>query len=217
MEASEEVMALVIVAMIALPSILLLLCILEESPVSTGKSFEELPVFCGMFSTSDVFGNAMASLICFFFCAIVLFGFAGFAGGWYVVLRGSQMSSPEGTSVGEMSGGYAFVQMTAHGLSSFGGMATSGGLSTATAGGIAAFLAPKNKTAPTMLKASAGVPTSHAQTSAQAAPKVAAPKVAAPKVAAPKERTPLVITDGPNGLEAVPLKKKSGTGQKKLQ
>jgi len=189
MAGSEEMMALIVVVMIALPSILLLLCILEESPVSTNKSFEDVPVFCGLFSTADVFGNAMASLICFFFSAIVLFGFAGFAGGWYAVLRGNQIAQPEGTSVSEMTGGYALVQVAAHGLSSFGSIATSGGLSTAASGGIAAFLQPKKQPTPAMPKATAGAPTGS-------------------KLAMPKEEAPVVIADGPNGLQVRPLKKK---------
>lgn len=119
-DTSTEVLALAVVVMIAAPSILLMMCILEECPVSPKSSLEDTPIFCGMFSTADIFGNAAASLMCFFFVVIALFGFAGMAGGWYMVARGSVAAE------GDMDLGFAFLQSHQHGLSHFGSGAHDG-------------------------------------------------------------------------------------------
>lgn len=108
-----ELYALVIVGVIAIPSILLMLCILEECQVDMKDSLENAPIFCFQFSTADVFGNATASLMCFFFLVIVLFGCAGTAGGWYMVWRGT-VASDSGLGLSDLTNGVAFLQNGTH-------------------------------------------------------------------------------------------------------
>lgn len=119
---ATEISALMVVGMIAAPSILLLLCVLDECPVGPKDPLEDAPVLLG-FSVSDVFGNATGSLVCFFFVVFVLFTFSSLAGFWAVNFRGLVASDyGGGANVGALSYGYGFVQTHKHGLSRFGSM-----------------------------------------------------------------------------------------------
>merc|ERR1719476_136179 len=65
---------------------------------SGGDSLDEIPFFCCVWSTTDVFGQACGTLICLFFVVIVLFGFSSFAASVYTVYRGNQAWSAGGSS-----------------------------------------------------------------------------------------------------------------------
>merc|ERR1719456_1494066 len=87
MDIWSEIVALMVVFLVAVPAIFLMCCILDECPVRSKSSFEEMPVLCGA-APADVFGSGLASLVCFFFIAITIFGCAAFAGGFYMTWRG---------------------------------------------------------------------------------------------------------------------------------
>eukprot|EP00747_Dinoflagellata_sp_TGD_P163105 gnl/TRDRNA2_/TRDRNA2_181444_c0_seq1.p1 gnl/TRDRNA2_/TRDRNA2_181444_c0~~gnl/TRDRNA2_/TRDRNA2_181444_c0_seq1.p1 ORF type:complete len:236 (-),score=54.48 gnl/TRDRNA2_/TRDRNA2_181444_c0_seq1:83-790(-) len=121
-----EVTAVLIFLFLLIPSIVLLLCILEEFPsVSTGKyTFEDYPFFFGQSSFADICGPAFASLCCFFALIVIMFGFAGFSSVWYMSWRGDVGAMGSEATLGDVNAGWAgLVQTSAHGLSHFGKVA----------------------------------------------------------------------------------------------
>merc|ERR1719454_439851 len=89
------------VLVLAIPSILLMCCVLEEAPLRSTGAFEEKPIWFGVWSTTDVFGQATGTLLCFFFVAITFIGFASLSAIWYMVWRGSVAWDPQGASLGD--------------------------------------------------------------------------------------------------------------------
>mmetsp|Transcript_132478 Transcript_132478/g.247776 ORF Transcript_132478/g.247776 Transcript_132478/m.247776 type:complete len:186 (-) Transcript_132478:108-665(-) len=115
MDTDVEVAALLVTLVIAVPAILLFLCILEESPLKT-DAFEDIPVFCGLASAADCFGYGASSLICFFFITTVMLGVGGSAGMWYMIWRGTVASSLEGS---QLDGMFSLLQAGHRGRQDF--------------------------------------------------------------------------------------------------
>lgn len=120
----EETVAFFMVLMLAVPSVLLLCCVLEECPLTTGKhTLEDVPVFCCCYSTSDAVGQATATIICFFFALFVLFGFTSISTVWYIVWRGSYASNPDEASFsGSVPSMFSTLQTHEQGFTQFGAL-----------------------------------------------------------------------------------------------
>jgi len=114
--AGVEAVAMLFVLIIAVPSILMLCLVLDEAPLKLERSLDDSPVFFGVWSATDMFGQGWGTLICLFFVAFMLFGFAIMATAWYTVWRGSVAWSSESTSLSDMMGGAALLQQSSHAL-----------------------------------------------------------------------------------------------------
>merc|ERR1719198_919634 len=80
------------------------------------RSLDEVPVFLGVWSATDMFGQGWGTLLCLFFVAFMLFGFAIMGASWYAVWRGSVAWSADSTSLSDMmpGGGAALLQAGHH-------------------------------------------------------------------------------------------------------
>jgi len=114
--AGVEAVAMLFVLLIAVPSILMLCLVLDEAPLKLERSLDDSPVFFGVWSATDMFGQGWGTLICLFFVSFMLFGFAIMATAWYTVWRGSVAWSAESTSLSDMMGGAALLQQSNHAL-----------------------------------------------------------------------------------------------------
>uniref|UniRef100_A0A7S1MFU7 Uncharacterized protein n=1 Tax=Alexandrium catenella TaxID=2925 RepID=A0A7S1MFU7_ALECA len=112
MDPGIELTALLITAIIAAPAILLLCCILEECPLKSKDTLEDMPLLCGMTAT-DCSGKGDASLLCFFFVIVVIAFFTTASGMFFMAWRGAVMASPQGTTVAGAIGTFSFLATAA--------------------------------------------------------------------------------------------------------
>mmetsp|Transcript_68902 Transcript_68902/g.149944 ORF Transcript_68902/g.149944 Transcript_68902/m.149944 type:complete len:163 (+) Transcript_68902:88-576(+) len=106
-ETMMEVSALLVVVVVAVPAVLLMCCILEECPLKSSKTFEDVPVFCGS-SASDCCGPAAATFICLLFVAMVLLVSGATSTCGYMAYQGSTQvtgTDPFGLSFAQSNAG----------------------------------------------------------------------------------------------------------------
>mmetsp|Transcript_57421 Transcript_57421/g.136487 ORF Transcript_57421/g.136487 Transcript_57421/m.136487 type:complete len:183 (-) Transcript_57421:55-603(-) len=104
----NEVAALAAVVVLAVPAVILMLCVLEESPLKTHKTFEDIPFICGIFSASDIVGFSNASLVCFILIAATIMVSAGLSGLFFMGWRGAVATDNVG------SFGFSALQLRVH-------------------------------------------------------------------------------------------------------
>merc|ERR1719288_2906 len=98
MDPAIELTALLVMLAILAPAVLLLCCILEECPLKTKDTFEDLPLLCGV-AANDCCTGGGSSPLCFAFVVGAVMFFMTASGMWLVAWRGAVMSSPGGASV----------------------------------------------------------------------------------------------------------------------
>jgi hypothetical protein len=121
---SEMPLALMIMVVIAVPSIIMFCFILEEAPMKAqsgrGETFEDLPFFFGLSANQCCDSPATASLFCFFVVVVGLFLFASMGTLWFAVW-GGMISRGSGFKMSEtMNTGWSLLQGPHHPLASFG-------------------------------------------------------------------------------------------------
>mmetsp|Transcript_17074 Transcript_17074/g.39855 ORF Transcript_17074/g.39855 Transcript_17074/m.39855 type:complete len:159 (-) Transcript_17074:47-523(-) len=94
-ELFDESAAVAIALVVAVPAIVLMCCILEECPLKTTKTFEDIPFFCGVFSMSDIAGFSNAHWVCFIFIALAIVVSAGFSSLFFAGWRGAVATGNE--------------------------------------------------------------------------------------------------------------------------
>mmetsp|Transcript_31780 Transcript_31780/g.58328 ORF Transcript_31780/g.58328 Transcript_31780/m.58328 type:complete len:159 (+) Transcript_31780:106-582(+) len=94
-ELFDESAAVAIALVVAVPAIMLMCCVLEECPLKTSKTFEDIPFFCGVFSMSDVVGFSNASWVCFVFIALTIIVSAGLSSLFFAGWRGAVATGNE--------------------------------------------------------------------------------------------------------------------------
>jgi len=119
MDPMTELTALMLVLVIAVPSIIMLCLVLEECPLKTKDPVEDIPILCGP-SASECCGPADSSIFCFFIIILVLFGFGITSSIWFMVWRGAVMANPDGAGFSEAAASLALIQSSPKDLVSFG-------------------------------------------------------------------------------------------------
>mmetsp|Transcript_56153 Transcript_56153/g.130757 ORF Transcript_56153/g.130757 Transcript_56153/m.130757 type:complete len:174 (+) Transcript_56153:124-645(+) len=112
MEPASELTALLIMGGIAAPAVLILCCILEECPLKSKDTFEDLPLLCG-FTANDCSDRGASSLFGLIVLAAMFLLFSASAGFWYMTWRGAVMASSDGASVSSVVGLALFAKAVA--------------------------------------------------------------------------------------------------------